>query len=134
MKFPITDRFLFCLFCFDLISLLPVLSRPFEKIVYDQLYMYLNSKNLIHSVQSGFQSFHSVLTCLLKCTNDWYFNMDKGPGGGSRYLSTRGIRVNIWGLRYRNKIIYGVCELQLRKNSIFGARELQLKKNIFFLL
>ena len=61
-----------------MLSVLPVVSRLFEKLVYDQLYTYLNSNNLIHSGQSGFRSFHSVLTCILKCTNDWYFNMDKG--------------------------------------------------------
>ena len=60
------------------ISVLPVVSRLFEKLVYDQLYTYRNSNNLIHPGQSGFQTFHSVLTCLLKCTNDWYLNMDKG--------------------------------------------------------
>ena len=63
---------------YRLIYVLPVVSRFFEKLVYDQLYTYLNSNNLIHSGQSGFRSFHSVLTCLLKCTNDWYLTMDKG--------------------------------------------------------
>ena len=60
------------------ISLLPVVSRLFEKLVYDQLYTYLISNNLIHPGQSGFRSFHSVLTCLQKCTNYWYRNIDKG--------------------------------------------------------
>ena len=54
------------------------MSRLFEKLVYDQLYTNLNSNNLIHSGQSGFRSFHSALTCLSKCTNDWYLNLDKG--------------------------------------------------------
>ena len=58
------------------ISVLPVVSRLFAKLVYDQLYTYRNSNNLIG--QSGFRFFHSVLTCLLKCTNSWYLNMDKG--------------------------------------------------------
>ena len=44
------------------ISVLPVVSRLFEKLVYDQLYTYLNTNSLIHSGQSGLQSFHSVLT------------------------------------------------------------------------
>ena len=60
------------------ISVLPVVSRFFEKLVYEELYTYLNSNNLVHSGQSGFRSFHSVLTCLLKCTTDWYLNTDKG--------------------------------------------------------
>ena len=26
----------------------------------------------------GFRSMHSVLSCLLQCTNDWYLDIDKG--------------------------------------------------------
>ena len=63
---------------YRLISVLPVVSRLFEKLVCDQLYVHLNTKNLIYPGQSGFRSFQSVLTSLLKCTNDWYLNMDKG--------------------------------------------------------
>ena len=48
------------------------------------------------------------------------------------FLYGGGVRVNIWGLRYCNKIIFGVCELQLRKISIFGAGVLTLKTNAMF--
>ena len=60
------------------ISVLPFLSRAFEKVVYNQLYEYLNKNKLIYSGQSGSRSLHSVVTCLLSNTNDWYLNMDKG--------------------------------------------------------
>ena len=36
------------------ISVLPVLSRAFEKVVYNQLYNYLDSNRLIYKHQSGF--------------------------------------------------------------------------------
>ena len=52
------------------ITVLPVLSRLFEKLVYDQLYNYLISNEMQFSRQSTFRKLHSVLTCLLKCTND----------------------------------------------------------------
>ena len=55
-----------------------VVSRLFKKLVFDQLYSYLNDNKLIFSDQSGFRSLHSTLTSLLKCTNDWYLNIDKG--------------------------------------------------------
>ena len=38
------------------ISVIPVVSKVFEKIVYDQLYQYLNDNQLISSCQSGFRS------------------------------------------------------------------------------
>ena len=60
------------------ISLLPVVSRLFEKLIYDQLYQYLDKHKYLVSHQSGFRSLHSVVTCLLKGTNDWYIDIDNG--------------------------------------------------------
>ena len=60
------------------ISVLPFMFRVFEKLIYNQLYDYLDISRLHFSKQSGFRSLHSVVTCLLNCTNDWYINMDKG--------------------------------------------------------
>ena len=63
---------------YRLISVLPVVSRLFEKLIYDQLYKYLDSNKHLYSDQYGFRHLHSVVSCLLKCTNDWYFNIDRG--------------------------------------------------------
>ena len=71
------------------ISVLPVVSRLFEKLVYDQLYMYLNSNTLIHSGQSGFRFFHSVLTCLLKFANNWHLNMNKGQYASVSFIDLK---------------------------------------------
>ena len=46
-------------------SMLPVLSRAFKKVDYNQLYDYLDSNRLIYKHQSGFQSLHSVVTSLM---------------------------------------------------------------------
>ena len=58
------------------ISVLPVLSRLFEKLVYNQLYKYLDRHKFLYKHQSGFRSIHSVVTCLLSNTNEWYLNLD----------------------------------------------------------
>ena len=71
------------------ISVLPFVSRLFEKLVYDQLYTCFNSNSLLHSGQSGFRSFHSDLTCLLKCTYDWYFNMEKGEYASISFIDLK---------------------------------------------
>ena len=57
--------------------MLPVISQLFEKLIFDQLYDYLNRNQLILLLQFAFRKLHSVLTCLLG-TNDWYLNIDKG--------------------------------------------------------
>ena len=60
------------------ISVLPVVSRLFEKLIYGQLYQYLDEHKYLASHQSGFRSLHSVVTCLLKGTSDWFFGIDRG--------------------------------------------------------
>ena len=58
--------------------MLPVVSRLFEKTIFDQLYAYFNDNKLFYSHQSGFRALHSVLTCLLKSSDECYHDFDKG--------------------------------------------------------
>ena len=53
------------------ISVLPVLSRIFEKLIFNQLIKYLDTNKHLFPKQSGFRRFYSVVTSLLSCTNDW---------------------------------------------------------------
>ena len=68
MTVQITDLFLF--------------YRSFQdsskRVIYDQLYQYLDKHKYLASHQSGFRSLHSVVTCLLKGTSDWFFDIDRG--------------------------------------------------------
>ena len=59
------------------ISVLPVISKIMERILYDQLYNYLTKFELLSDSQFGFRKFHSTATALLDCTNDWYMNLDR---------------------------------------------------------
>jgi len=49
-----------------------------ERLVYNQLCLYLSDNKLLNRYQSGFWSFHSTATALLDATNQWYFNIDNG--------------------------------------------------------
>jgi len=58
------------------IFILLVLSRLFEKLIYNELYRYLDRYKSIYKHQSGFKSIHSVVACLLSNTNRCYLNVD----------------------------------------------------------
>ena len=104
------------------ISVLPVISRLFEKLIFDQLYDFLNRNQLIFLLQSAFRKLHSVLTCLLKSTNNWYLNIDKG-----RY--TAAVFINL-------KKAFDTVDhdILLNKQNYYGVRgkELSLFRSYLF--
>ena len=59
------------------ISVLPMISKIMERILYNQLYSYLTKFELLSDSQYGFRKFHSTASALLDCTNDWYINLDR---------------------------------------------------------
>ena len=71
------------------ISVLPVISRLFEKIIFDQLYQYMNGSGLLSPDQSGFRALHSTNTCLLKCTDDWFNGIDQGLLTGMIFIDLK---------------------------------------------
>ena len=60
------------------ISILPVVSKIIEKVIFKQLYDYLAHNNLLTVSQHGFRPMHSTLIALLEATNNWYLNIDDG--------------------------------------------------------
>ena len=46
------------------ISIVPIVAKVFERIIYDQVYSYVTENNLISSQQYGFRSLHSTVTAL----------------------------------------------------------------------
>ena len=60
------------------ISVISVVAKVFERIVYNQLSNYLSEHNILSKHQSGFRSFHSTVTALLETTDSWAYNIDHG--------------------------------------------------------
>ena len=71
------------------ISVLPVISKLFEKLVFNQLYLYMKDNGLFTSDQSGFLRLHSTLTCLLKMSDDWYNGLDLGKLVGLVFIDLK---------------------------------------------
>ena len=71
------------------ISVIPTVSKIFEKIIFDQLNKYFNDNNLLTTCQSGFRSLHSTVTALLEATNSWSVNIDNGLINGVVFIDLK---------------------------------------------
>ena len=60
------------------ISLLPIVSKMFEKIVHSQTQNYLDKHGILYKYQSGFRTKHSTDTCLTLLNNTILNGMDRG--------------------------------------------------------
>jgi len=63
---------------YRLISIIQVVAKVFERIIYDQLYHYLKVNNFLNRHQSSFRSLHSTVTALIEATDNWSLNIDCG--------------------------------------------------------
>ncbi len=71
------------------ISILPIISKIFEKEVFDQLYEHLSQNLLLSKYQSGFRPKHSTMSALIQMCDHWLENMDNGMLNGVVFLDIR---------------------------------------------
>ena len=71
------------------ISILPTVSKIFEKHINKHLVAFLNKYKLIHKNQSGFREKHSCQTALVKLIDQWMSFVDKGDLVGTVFLDFR---------------------------------------------
>ena len=60
------------------ISVIPVVAKVFDRIIYDHIYKYLAEYRLLTHHQSGFRPLHTTVTVLLEATDSWAMNIDRG--------------------------------------------------------
>ena len=71
------------------ISILPTVSKIFEKHINKHLVAFLNKYKVIHANQSGFRQRHSCQTALVKLIDQWMACIDRGDLVGSVFLDFR---------------------------------------------
>ena len=65
------------------------MSKLIERIVFNQLYEYLNSNYLLTESQSGFRPMFWTETALLQMTNEWLWNIDNKHLNGVIFLDLK---------------------------------------------
>ena len=61
------------------VSLLPVFGKIFEKLIFNEIYSFLDRKRLLNTNQSGFQPFDSCVNQLLTITHKIFSAFDCNP-------------------------------------------------------
>ena len=94
------------------VSLLPICSKIFEKVIFNSLFKYLDDNNLLNSNQSGFRPGDSCVHQLLSITHEIYKAFDANPSlnvGGVLLDSSKAFD-RVWhdGLMYKLKTL-GIC-------------------------
>ena len=72
------------------VSLLPILSKIFEKCIYDTLYNYFEERDIFSTCQSGFRKGDSCVSQLISITHNIFKGFDANPS-----LDTRGVFLDI---------------------------------------
>ena len=60
------------------VSVLGIMSKVLERVCYDQVYEYIQCKDLLYDLQSGFRKSYSTDSCLLNLTDYIKDDIDQG--------------------------------------------------------
>ena len=74
------------------ISVLPILSKVFERVIHNHTYDYISNANLLSDRQSGFRKRHSTqstVTCLIDFLNAIYNDIEEGRFSGVLFLDLK---------------------------------------------
>ena len=108
------------------ISLLPSISKVFEKIILDQITTYLDSNNLIHKHQYGFRKNHSTEYAALHIVNYLNSEMDRNRTPTNVYLDlSKAFDTLSHYILLRKLKHYGVCDsaLNLMKSYLENRKQ-----------
>ena len=116
---------------YRLISILPIVSKVFEKEIFKQFYKHLNNNMLFSKFQSGFRPGHSTITTLLQMCDNWYENMDNGKLTGVVFIDIRKAFDSIdHSILFKKLTYYGVSQVEFTWfQSYLANRQQQCQVN-----
>ena len=71
------------------ISLLPLLSKIFERHIHTAMYNHLNGNNLLYNLQSGFRKTCSTETALIRLIDQLLWNLDNDEINGLVFIDNK---------------------------------------------
>ena len=108
------------------ISLLPFISKIFEKIILEQITTYLDSNNLIHKHQYGFRKNHSTEYAALHIVNYLNYELDRNRTPTNVYLDlSKAFDTLSHNILIRKLKHYEVCDsaLNLMKSYLKDCKQ-----------
>ena len=96
---------------YRLVSLLPICTKIFERIIYNRIFEYLIENNLITEIQSGFKPGDSCINQLLSITHDIYKSLNDG-------FKVKGVFLDI--SKAFDKVWHEALIYKLKQNGISG--------------
>ena len=95
------------------VSLLPICSKIFEKLIFDIFYEFLNKNNLFNHIQSGFRHYDSCIHQLIAITHNISSAFDANPS-----LDVRGIFLDL--SKAFDRVWHATLPYKLKSNGIDG--------------
>ena len=95
------------------VSLLPICSKIFKKLTFNELFAFLEKRNFLSKHQSGFRPGDSFIFQLLAITHDIFLNFDSTPS-----LESRGVFLNI--SKASDRVWHDGLLFKLKPNGISG--------------
>ena len=108
------------------ITVLPLLSKLFEKHICDNLYDFLEKNALLHHLQSGLHKLYSNETALIRLADQLLLDMDKNRATGLVFIDYKKafdlIDLGLLLTKLNVSGIYGT-ELDLLRNYLSGRKQ-----------